>query len=79
MITKRVEFENNNSEILQGVLRIPDEQGVFPAVIICHTFHDNKDNELIFSLWDDLSRAGFVCLRFDFSGRGESQGDFKDL
>ena len=79
MITKRVEFENNNSEMLSGVLRIPDEQGVFPAVIICHTFHDNKDNELIFSLWDDLSRAGFVCLRFDFSGRGESQGDFKDL
>jgi len=79
MIQKRVEFENKRNEILNGVLRIPDEQGTFPAVIICHTFHDNKDNEFIFNLWDVISRAGFIVLRFDFSGRGESQGNFKDL
>ncbi|MBD3313016.1 alpha/beta fold hydrolase [Candidatus Woesearchaeota archaeon] len=79
MITKRVEFENNKGDVLHGVLRIPDEEGQFPAVIICHTFHDNKDNELIFNLWDVISRAGFAVLRFDFSGRGESQGNFRDL
>ncbi|MBU0536795.1 MAG: alpha/beta fold hydrolase [Nanoarchaeota archaeon] len=79
MITKRIEFENKRKEILSGFLRIPDEEGTFPAVIICHTFHDNKDNELMFSLWDEMSRARFIALRFDFSGRGESQGDFKDL
>lgn len=83
MITKRVEFENNESEMLAGILRIPDSRGDgkerLPAIIICHTFHDNKDHEFMVSLWDSLSRQGFICLRFDLSGHGESQGDYRDM
>jgi hypothetical protein len=82
MITKRVEFQNNESEMIVGMLRIPegkDDKEKFPAIIFCHTFHDNKDNEFIVSMWDSLSRRGFICLRFDLSGHGESQGDYKDM
>lgn len=79
MIQKRVEFENQKSELLRGIIRVPDEKGKFPAVILCHTFHDNKDNDLMFDLWDAISRLRFICLRFDFAGHGESQGDFRDL
>ncbi|MCX6707850.1 MAG: alpha/beta fold hydrolase [Candidatus Woesearchaeota archaeon] len=83
MITKRVEFENNRNEKLAGILRIPDSRGdekeKFPAIIFCHTFHDTKDHEFIISMWDSLSRQGFICLRFDLSGHGESQGDYRNM
>ncbi|MCX8147233.1 MAG: alpha/beta fold hydrolase, partial [Candidatus Woesearchaeota archaeon] len=79
MMQKRVEFRNQDNQILAGMLRIPNEIGKFPAVILCHTFHDNKDNEFMVSMWDEISRQGFISLRFDFAGHGESEGDFRDL
>ncbi len=78
MKQERVQFENNNSEVLQGMLRVPERGGSgVPAVILCHGFRANKDREIMFSLWDMISRQGFACLRFDFSCHGESQGDFR--
>jgi len=79
MIQEKITFSNTNGEILDGIMRIPEGAGKFPAVILCHGFNMNKDNEFIFGLWDIISRAGFVCMRFDFTGHGDSQGNFREM
>ncbi|MFO8016782.1 MAG: alpha/beta fold hydrolase [Candidatus Woesearchaeota archaeon] len=77
MIQEEVSFPNSEGEMLKGVIRLPDDEGPFPVVILCHGFASNKDHELMYNLWDAISRAGFACLRFDFTGHGESAGSFK--
>lgn len=79
MIQESVSFFNSNGEMLHGIVRVPEGAGKFPAVILCHGFALNKDHELMFGLWDAISRAGFLCLRFDFTGHGESKGSFREL
>lgn len=79
MIQESVTFFNSQGEMLHGIVRVPEGTGKFPAVIICHGFDSNKDHELMFGLWDAISRAGFVCMRFDFTGHGESKGYFRDF
>lgn len=79
MIQEKTTFFNSNGEPLSAIVRIPEGAGKFPAVVLCHGFALNKDNELMFGLWDAISRAGFVCLRFDFTGHGDSKGNFREL
>lgn len=50
-----------------------------PAVILCHGFGGNKDNELFETLADTLQARGMTVVRFDFDGHGESGGDFVDM
>ncbi len=78
MIQEEVFFRNSNGDELIGILRIPDDEGKFPAVILCHDFKSNKDHELMFSLANELSYNRFATLRFDFVGHGGSSGKFKE-
>jgi hypothetical protein len=68
---------------LYGMLHLP-EAGLgkkHPAVIICHGFIGNKNGQhrLFVKAARALSQEGFAVLRFDFSGSGESTGDYKDI
>lgn len=63
---------------LAGVLHLPDS----PArggVVSCHGMLADKDGPKHRTLAGELCRRGLAALRFDFSGRGESQGDLLDL
>lgn len=77
MIQKRVDFLNKEGELITGVLRIPDDEKKSPAIVICHDFRSNKDNEFIFEIANTISNAGFITLRFDFRHHGESHGEFQ--
>lgn len=46
-----------------------------PFVIICHGFSDSKNGKLIVPLANELQKNGFACIRFDFNGHGESDGE----
>lgn len=49
-------------------------------VIICHGFRGKKENNSkICSFAEKLNPLGFGVLAFDFSGSGESDGDFSDI
>jgi len=73
---KKVFFKNKHKERLCGILHLPQKVPA-PAVIVCHGFTSSKVKK---EEWCEfLSKKGFVALRFDFSGCGESQGDFKDF
>jgi len=79
MIQERVTFENSKGHTLHGMLRIPTEDGKFPAIIVCHGFLQNKDRVLMFDFANSLSLYRMVTLRFDFTGHGESEGDHHDI
>jgi uncharacterized protein len=68
---------------LYGMLHLPDAGygEKHPAVIICHGFIGNKNGQhrIFVKTARALSNRGFAVLRFDFSGCGESTGDYKDV
>ncbi|UCD72892.1 MAG: alpha/beta fold hydrolase [Candidatus Bathyarchaeota archaeon] len=80
---KPVIFENQG-ERLVGILHVPDKLkrgGKAPGVVMLHGLTGNKiENHRLFVLAArDLCDLGFVVLRFDFRGSGDSDGDFEDM
>jgi putative redox protein len=67
---------------LAGVLHLPagacDPAGL-PAVVLCHGMESTKEGAKHQALAGRLAARGYVCLRFDFSYVGESEGSFEDL
>ncbi len=47
-------------------------------VILGHGLTGNKDRPLIRALAEGLSACGWPCLRFSYSGNGESDGEFSE-
>jgi len=47
-------------------------------VILGHGVTGNKDRPLLVALAEGLSKLGWPCLRFSFSGNGSSEGRFQD-
>lgn len=49
-----------------------------PVVICCHGFTSEKvgSNQLMLHIANAIEAAGLIALRFDFTGSGESDGDF---
>ena len=63
---------------LEGVLGCPEgAAGPLPGVVLCHpgpTGGGNMNNNLVLSVHTALIQTGFVSLRFNFRGVGNSQG-----
>ncbi|MDD7201192.1 MAG: alpha/beta fold hydrolase [Spirochaetales bacterium] len=67
--------------LLRGVVRTPEGEGPFPTVIFYHGF--SVDHIGMMRLHELFARRcvkeGFACVRFDFYGVGESDGDFEEM
>jgi len=65
---------------LAGVFYSPaaadSDTGVRGSLLVVHCFTCSKDLNTMSRLARGLARAGFGVLRFDFTGLGESGGDF---
>jgi dipeptidyl aminopeptidase/acylaminoacyl peptidase len=80
MKIEKIEFKNSKGMRIVGELQIPEGSGKFPAVIVCHGFKGGKQQPHIKRIADDLTKEGFVTLRFDFTNNpGESEGDLYDV
>ena len=72
----RVAFLNARGERLVGVL----QGDLGPSVaILCHGMMSNKDGHKHIFLAQELAQRGIANLRFDFAGRGESEGEIFDM
>lgn len=71
---------NEFSERLIGIADTPEiKKAKYPVVVLVHGFgSDNKQYGLFDELAERLSGAGFLVYRFNFSGRGNSDGDYAD-
>jgi uncharacterized OsmC-like protein/esterase/lipase len=70
----KVEFESQG-QTLAGLLETPD-QAVRAYVLFAHCFTCGKDIAAASRISRFLVQHGFAVLRFDFTGLGNSDGDF---
>jgi uncharacterized OsmC-like protein/alpha/beta superfamily hydrolase len=75
MQSQRVEFTNKAGETLSGVLEVPDGEAAAWA-IFAHCFTCSKKSLAASRVARGLAERGIGVLRFDFTGLGESDGDF---
>lgn len=78
MSVKRVAFENKEGHELSAILEMPDQQAAHNYVIFAHCFTCNKNFHAVKNIARSMNEAGFGVLRFDFTGLGESEGDFSE-
>ncbi|MDO5735887.1 MAG: alpha/beta fold hydrolase [Propionibacteriaceae bacterium] len=77
MRTEHVEFPGSHETTLDGRLDLPDEPPRAYAVF-AHCFTCSKDVVAASRIARELTGHGIAVLRFDFTGLGQSGGDFAD-
>jgi len=80
MARTKVEFKNNQGETLAGLLETPDSNSgndqVTRYAIFAHCFTCSKDVAAASRISRSLAAKGIAVFRFDFTGLGNSDGDF---
>lgn len=74
---ERVEFEGRDGTTLVGRLHRPFGESRTWA-LFAHCFTCSKDLRAAYRISESLAERGIATLRFDFTGIGESEGDFAD-
>lgn len=70
-----VHFKNPQGEQLTGTLHLPDT-ATDRGIVLAHCFTCSRHTGILRQLGHDFAEAGFMALRFDFSGNGQSEGEF---
>lgn len=78
MPSKKVAFYNDQGEKLAGKLEVPADNQVIAYAILAHVFTGNKNISATRYISRCLMQHGIAVLRFDFTGLGDSEGNFED-
>lgn len=76
MKSKKLEFPSHSGELLSARLDFPDEGEAKSYVLFAHCFTCSKNLSAVGNIARALNEEGFAVFRFDFTGLGESEGDF---
>lgn len=76
MALQKIKFTNTQGEQLSARLDLPENEKPGAYVIFAHCFTCNKNLTAVRTISNALTQNGFGVLRFDFTGLGESEGDF---
>jgi len=76
-LEKQIHFKNHRGEKLSGTIHLP-KAPTGRGVVLGHCFTCSRHTGILRQLGHDLAAAGFIALRFDFSGNGRSEGVFSD-
>jgi putative redox protein len=77
MRKQSVKFQNSAGEQLAGILDLPLASPRAFA-LFAHCFTCSKNLRAATNISRALTEAGFAVLRFDFTGLGQSEGEFAD-
>ena len=75
---KKLEFKNKEGQTLSARLDLPVDGKPLAYALFAHCFTCSKNIKAIAHISRALTRQGLAVLRFDFTGLGESEGDFAD-
>ena len=78
MKSEKVFFENTNGEKLAARLDLPINGKPKIYALFAHCFTCTKNLKAVSNINRALTSDGIAVLRFDFTGLGESEGDFAD-
>jgi pimeloyl-ACP methyl ester carboxylesterase len=70
-----IHFYNQQGEKLAGSLHLPGQHNGC-GVVFGHCFTCTRHTRVIREACDALAAENFLALRFDFSGNGQSEGEF---
>jgi len=76
MTRSKVEFANTRNEKLAGLLELPNQGKPRAMALFAHCFTCGKDIAAASRIARALVKHGIGVLRFDFTGLGNSDGDF---
>jgi putative redox protein len=78
MSSKKIVFEGTQNRKLAALLDMPVDGNPVAYALFAHCFTCTKNLKAIHHISRALAREGIAVLRFDFTGLGESEGDFAD-
>jgi alpha/beta superfamily hydrolase len=78
MHTKKITFENHSGQTLAALLDLPADEKPDAYALFAHCFTCSKDYKGVAWVSKELAAEGIAVLRFDFTGLGESEGNFAD-
>jgi len=78
MKQERITFPNADGRELVGLLDLPEDEKPVAYVLFAHCFTCTKNLAAAANICRALTRRRMAVLRFDFTGLGESEGDFAD-
>ncbi len=78
MKNQKITFKNNSGHTLTARIELPADRKPVSFAMFAHCFTCNKNLSAVRNISRALTGAGFGVLRFDFTGLGESEGDFAD-
>lgn len=72
-----IHFYNNQGEKIAGTLHLPKRSDGC-AVAFGHCFTCSRHTRIIRQICSELAEKDILALRFDFSGNGQSEGEFTE-
>ncbi len=75
-MTDSSQIKNEQGERLDVAFHGGNKLGAI--VVLGHGVTGNKDRPLLVAIAEGLSERGWPCIRFSFSGNGDSEGRFED-
>lgn len=78
MPSRKVEFINKNGYKLSARVELPLDSKPVAYAVFAHVFTGSKSLSATRHISRALTLNGIAVLRFDFTGLGESEGDFSD-
>ncbi|MEJ2546675.1 MAG: alpha/beta fold hydrolase [Gemmatimonadota bacterium] len=75
--SKKIQFPGSAGDRLTARLDLPESDPAAWA-LFAHCFTCSKDLKAVVNLSRALNEAGVAVMRFDFTGLGESEGDFAE-
>lgn len=78
MNSTRIKFPNEEGNFLAARLELPVDQDPYAFAIFAHCFTCSSSLTAVRNISRALNLQGIGVLRFDFTGLGQSEGDFAD-
>lgn len=78
MNSEKVKFKNKEGILLSAKLDLPITGKPLHYAIFAHCFTCNKNLNAVRSISSALTKNQIAVLRFDFTGLGDSEGDFSE-
>ena len=78
MKSVKIFFPNSRGEKLAALLDLPEDEKPVAYALFAHCFTCTKNIKAAANIASALNREKIAVLRFDFTGLGQSEGDFAD-
>lgn len=78
MHKEKISFNNKNNETLKAFLYTPLDRTYDQLALFAHCFTCSKNLKTVQRIAEGLTGENYAVLAFDFTGLGESEGDFSE-